>query len=141
MTPSEMKAHLSDFMQRIWNDRDLSDLDRFIAPIYEIKSDPGDPWSGKKLTRPEFAERLTVSCAPFPDQKFTITDMIAEEDRIAVDWLWRGTHLADLPGFPASGRTINASGLTIYYFEDGLLCGHRQQTDRLGIFQQLTAKA
>ncbi|MCB2097157.1 MAG: ester cyclase [Parvularculaceae bacterium] len=140
MTPSEMKAHLSAFMQQIWNDRDLAQLNRFITPLYVIMSDPGDPWDGKTLTRAQFAERLTLSCAPFPDQRFTIADMTAEATRIAVDWRWRGTHLADLPGFPASGRTVNISGITVYYFTDGLICGHRQQTDRLGVFQQLTAK-
>lgn len=140
MTPASMKANLADFMQVVWNERDLSDLDRRIAPLYAIKSDPGDPWDGKSLTREAFAERLRISCAAFPDQTFIIDDMIAEGTRVALDWRWSGTHLADLPGFPASNRTIRTSGLTIYYFEDGLISGHRQQTDRLGVFQQLAAK-
>lgn len=140
MTPAAMKAHLADFMQQVWNERKLSEIDRFLAPLYTIRSDPGDPWDGKTLTRSEFAERLTISCSPFPDQKFTTEGMIAEGNRIAFDWRWTGTHLADLPGFPASGRTIRTSGVTICDFENGLLRGHRQQTDRLGVFQQLTAK-
>ncbi len=140
MTTKAMKAHVAGFFETVWNARDLSDLGRFLAAAYTIRSDPGDPWDGKMLTREEFAERLRISCAPFPDQKFTIDDMIAEDARVAVDWRWAGTHLADLPGFPASGRTIKTSGLTIYDFEDGLLSGHRQQTDRLSVFQQLTAK-
>jgi len=32
---------------------------------------------------------------------------------------------------------VKTSGLTFYSFEDGKLSGHRQQTDRLGVFQQL----
>ena len=140
MTPKEMKTHVATFFDRVWNERDLGDLGRFLAPRYTIRSDPGDPWDGRTLTREEFAERLTISCAPFPDQRFTIADMIAQGDRVAVDWRWAGTHLADLPGFPASGREIRNSGLTLYAFEDGLLRGHRQQADRLGVFQQLSAK-
>lgn len=141
MNGADMKAHIAAFFREIWNERDLSGLDRYIAPLYTIRSDPGDPWDLQSLTREEFANRLTISCAPFPDQIFTIEDMVAEGDRVAVDWRWRGTHLADLPGFPASGRVIRISGLTIYDFEAGLLRGHRQQADRLGVFQQLTAKA
>lgn len=140
MKSGAMKAHIADFFERVWNKRDLSNLDRWIAPLYVIRSDPGDRWDGKTLTRAEFAERLTLSCAPFPDQAFVIEDMIAEDCRVAVDWRWRGTHLADLPGFKASGATIEMSGITIYDFENGLLCGHRQQADRLGVFQQLRPK-
>lgn len=141
MSRTAMKAHLIDFFDEVWNRRDLSRLDRFIAPLYTIRSDPGDPWDRRDLTRAEFAERLTISCAPFPDQIFAIEDMLVEDDRVVVDWRWRGTHLADLPPFPASGRLIRMSGLTIYDFEAGLLRGHRQQADRLGVFQQLMAKA
>jgi steroid delta-isomerase-like uncharacterized protein len=139
MTPGEMKTLVANFFDRVWNERDLGDLGLFLAPRYTIRSDPGDPWDGKTLTREEFAERLTLSCAPFPDQRFTIDEMIAEGNRVAVDWRWAGTHLGDLPGFPASRRVIRVSGLTHYDFEDGLLRGHRQQADRLSVFQQLSA--
>jgi len=140
MTPEAMKAHLSDFFDVVWNRRDMSALEKHLAPAYTIRSDPGDPWDGKTLTRREFAERLTISCAPFPDQTFTIVDLVAEGEKIAVDWRWRGAHLADLPGFPASGRVVTTSGITIYDFEAGLLRGHRQQTDRLSVFRQLSMK-
>lgn len=141
MTPEAMKAHVSAFFDEIWNRRDLTRLERYLAPHYTIRSDPGDPWDGRTLTRAEFADRLTISCAPFPDQKFTIVDLLVDGDRVVVDWRWTGTHLADLPGFPASGRAVKTSGVTIYDFENGLLSGHRQQTDRLSVFQQLTSKA
>jgi hypothetical protein len=53
-------------------------------------------------------------------------------------WLWRGTHAADLPGFPATGQTIRMSGATVYMFDaDDRLTGHWQITDRLGVYQQL----
>lgn len=140
MTPAAMKAHISAFFDAVWNRRDLSTLDHYLAPAYTIRSDPGDPWDGRTLTRAEFAKRLTISCAPFPDQQFEIVEMLAEEHRVAVDWRWRGTHLADLPGFPASGRIVSISGITIYDFEAGLLRGHRQQADRLSVLRQLSAK-
>ena len=140
MTPAAMKAHVADFFDVVWNRRDVSRLEDYIAPLYAIRSDPGDPWDGRTLTRAEFAERLTISCAPFPDQQFEIVEMVAEEHRVAVDWRWRGTHLADLPGFPASGRIVTISGITIYDFEAGLLRGHRQQADRLSVLRQLSAK-
>ena len=137
MNTAEKKAFVAAFLDIVWTRGDVSELGRFLAPRYTIRSDPGDPWDGRTLTREEFAERLTISRAPFPDQVFTPEEMIADEAGVAVAWRWEGTHLADLPGFPASGRKVKTSGLTFYSFEDGKLSGHRQQTDRLGVFQQL----
>ena len=137
MNAAEKKAFAAAFFDTVWTRGDVSELGRFLAPRYTIRSDPGDPWDGRTLTREEFAERLTISRAPFPDQVFIIEEMIADEAGVAVAWRWEGTHLADLPGFPASGRKVKTSGLTFYSFEDGKLSGHRQQTDRLGVFQQL----
>ena len=137
MNTAEKKAFVAAFLDIVWTRGDVSELGRFLAPRYTIRSDPGDPWDGRTLTREEFAERLTISRAPFPDQVFIVDEMIADEAGVAVAWRWEGTHLADLPGFPASGRKVKTSGLTFYSFEDGKLSGHRQQTDRLGVFQQL----
>ena len=137
MNTAEKKAFVAAFLDIVWTRGDVSEVERFLAPRYTIRSDPGDPWDGRTLTREEFAERLTISRAPFPDQVFIVDEMIADEAGVAVAWRWEGTHLADLPGFPASGRKVKTSGLTFYSFEDGKLSGHRQQTDRLGVFQQL----
>jgi predicted ester cyclase len=38
---------------------------------------------------------------------------------------------------PASGRAINVHGMTIYYFRDGRITGHRQIVDRIGVARQL----
>ena len=71
-----------------------------------------------------------------------ITDAMQEwfenDDGVAVTWLWSGTHLGDLPGFPATGKTLRMSGATAYQFDNtDRISGHWQVTDRLGIFRQL----
>jgi predicted ester cyclase len=56
-------------------------------------------------------------------------------------WLWTGTHLGEIAGFPATGKQIKMSGATVYYFEEERISGHWQITDRLGVFQQLRQAA
>lgn len=63
--------------------------------------------------------------------------MVAEDDAVAVTWQWAGTHLGDLPGFPASGRQVRMSGITLYDVASGRLAGHWQIVDRLGVYRQL----
>jgi steroid delta-isomerase-like uncharacterized protein len=139
-TKADMKSFIQAFFDEVWTDGNCDRIEHFIAPAYVIRSDPGDPWDGQTLDRSEFVRRLTISRAPFPDQSFHIDEIHIDDDVAAISWGWRGTHLADMPGFPASGRRIKTSGLTFYYFEKGLLCGHRQQTDRSSVYQQLAAR-
>lgn len=137
----DRKARLADFLKRIWDEGEADAVDAFIAQAYTIAHDPGDPWDGQTLTRDGFRQRLIQSRAPFPDQKFTVVAMIAEGDSVAVTWLWAATHQGDLPGFPATGKPIAMSGMTVYRFEGDRLAGHWQVCDRLGVYGQLMANA
>ena len=74
-----------------------------------------------------------------PQILLLVQELIGEGDEVAVAWLWTGTHDGDMPGFPATGNVVSMSGLTIYYFEGDRVSGHWQVTDRLGVFQQLSA--
>ena len=103
-----------------------------------IRHDPGDPWDRRELNRAEYKARVRLSRAPFPDQRFDLQELFADADAIIATWLWIGTHAADLPGFPATGRVIRMSGATVYYFDRDRIVGHWQIVDRLGVYQQLT---
>ncbi|PZQ46681.1 MAG: hypothetical protein DI556_19485 [Rhodovulum sulfidophilum] len=131
------KALVADFIARIWNEGAVAEVDRFVAPAYTVLHDPGDPWEGRTLDRPAFAERVLQSRAPFPDQRFEIVDLLGDGDRVALSWLWSATHLGDIPDFPATGREIRMSGLTVYRIGAGGLDGHWQVSDRLGVYRQL----
>jgi steroid delta-isomerase-like uncharacterized protein len=128
---------LTEFMDAVWNRGDADAADRFLADSYTIHSDPGDPWDGATLSRAGFKERLIASRIPFPDLHFDISDIIAGSDRVAIAWRMRGTQSGPLGPLPATGRPIDAQGMTIYYFRDGRITGHRQVVDRLSVAQQL----
>ena len=132
---------LRQFLAAVWNAGDIDASDRFIAPAYTIHHDPGDPWNARTLDLAGYKERVRLSRAPFPDQAFDIQDILAEQDKVMITWLWSGTHKADYPGFPATGNVITMSGATVYYIHDGRLTGHWQITDRLGVFLQLRQAA
>ena len=132
------KALLREFIHDIWSEGRLDAVGKYLAPIYEIYHDPNDPWNGQKLDHEGFKNRVLLSRKPFPDQKFTIHDMIGEAEKIAVSWFWQGTHRSEIFGIAATGKIITMSGMTIYYFQNGKLAGHWQIADRASVFQQLT---
>lgn len=134
----QRKQRLTAFIRQIWDDGEADGADDYIAETYTIHHDPGDPWEGLTLDRTGFKDRVRKSRAAFPDQQFDIQGLFADGDSVVMTWLWTGTHLGDLPGFPATGRTIRMSGATVYAFDrEDRLTGHWQITDRLGVFQQL----
>ncbi len=137
----DRKARLADFLRRIWDEGEVDAVDAFIAERYTIAHDPGDPWDGQTLTREGYRQRLIQSRAPFPDQTFTVAEMVGEGDQIAVTWRWAATHQGDIPGFPATGKPIRMSGMTVYRFEGDKLTSHWQVCDRLGVYGQLMANA
>jgi len=128
---------LAEFMDAVWNRGDVEAVDRFLADEYIIHSDPGDPWDGATLTRAGFKERLTASRGPFPDLHFDISETIAQDDRVAIAWTMRGTQSGPLGPVPPTGRRISVQGMTVYYFRDGHITGHRQVVDRLAVAHQL----
>lgn len=137
---SQRKQFLTSFLEEVWSLGEIDACDRFVGSSYTIQHDPGDPWNGRTLDREAFKDRVRQSRAPFPDQRFYVQSLLEDDGKIAVAWTWTATHAGDFPGFPASGRVLKMSGLTIYEFDgDGLLSGHWQVSDRLGIFQQLQA--
>ena len=136
MKPSESTATLTAFIREVWNAGDFSNLDRYLAPAYTVRNDPGDPWDGRTLDRDTFRTRVAYARDAFPDLRFDIHESIEDEGRVAIRWVMAGTHAGDLPELPATGRPFLVSGITFYYFEHGRICGHAQAFDRLGFLSQ-----
>jgi steroid delta-isomerase-like uncharacterized protein len=136
-TNSDRKEILARFFQEVWNEGNVEAVSRYLAPRYTVHHDPGDPWDGKELSLEQYKERLIHSRAPFPEERFTIRELFEDGDAVVATWVWAGVHQGDLAGFPASGKTITMSGITVYYFEGDRVTWHWQVVDRLGVFQQL----
>jgi uncharacterized protein len=133
-----LKTRLAEFLRQVWSEGDIEASDEYLAPIYTIYHDPGDPWDGQTLDLNAYKNRASVSRAAFPDQHFNVQAMATEGNDVIVTWLWSATHLGDCAGFPATGKTVRMSGATTYRFDDGdRILGHWQITDRLGVYRQL----
>lgn len=137
---SKKKQVILRFLDEVWSEGRVDCVDNYIADQFHIRHDPGDPWDGQVLDRDGFKQRLVKSRSVAPDQKFLPVQCVEDDCAVAVAWTWQGTHLGDLPNLPATGRPFTMSGLTVYGFDKGLITGHWQIADRLGVFQQLMQK-
>jgi steroid delta-isomerase-like uncharacterized protein len=73
----------------------------------------------------------------FPDIHHTIEDLIAEDDKVIVRWVARGTHTGLAMGVPPTNRLISVSGINIYRVSDGMFVEQWTEFDQLGMMQQM----
>ncbi|ANY69383.1 ester cyclase [Paenibacillus sp. BIHB 4019] len=75
----------------------------------------------------------------FPDIKWTLEEMVAEGDKVAVRFIMRGTHLGTFYGFPPTTKTIQVQAMNFYRFSGGQIVEEFGQPDMLGLLQQIGA--
>lgn len=73
----------------------------------------------------------------FPDVKIQVDDVITEGEKVAVRWSGSGTHRGDGLGFPATGKAVRFSGMTIVRVDNGKLVEGWNEFDQLGMLMQL----
>ena len=128
---------LKSFMQDVWNNKEMEQIEKYIHSAYTIHLDAADPWEGKTLTHKEFEERLMFSFGSFPDMNFDIQSAIEEENHVAITWILTGTNKGSIGEFPPTNKAIKTNGMTIYHFKENKINGHTQVFDRMTVFKQL----
>ncbi len=56
-----------------------------------------------------------------PGLRFTVDDLVAEGDRVAIRWTLRGTSTGPMFGQPPSGRPVEQSAVVIFRIADGTI--------------------
>jgi steroid delta-isomerase-like uncharacterized protein len=75
----------------------------------------------------------------FPDLVWTVDDMVADGDTVAVRYTMTGTHRGYFAGVAQTNRPVVAQSMAFYRLADGKIVEERAQLDMLGILQQMGA--
>jgi predicted ester cyclase len=54
-----------------------------------------------------------------PDLRFTIDDLVAEGDRVAIRWTLRSTNTGPMLGRPPTGQPVELAAIVIFRIVDG----------------------
>ena len=73
----------------------------------------------------------------FPDGRMTVLKEIAEGDLVTVLYTGTGTNTGEGNGLPATGKKIEARGITIWRILNGKITEEWSEFDRLGIMKDL----
>lgn len=134
MSTENNKTLTHQFLEELFNKRNLAIVDA-LCVTNVINHGLGPEASGIEGTRRSAAMYL----AAFPDLHFTFEDFIAEGDKVVVRESISGTQQGELMGIPPSGKRTSVTGIEIYRFEGGKIVEHWNQSDNLGLLQQLGA--
>ena len=131
--PNVNKALVRRFFEEVWSTGDIARRDDFLAPGYRGHMS-GAP---HPIDRDGWTSWFQGFRSAFPDARFTIEDMLAEDDRVAARLTMRGTHLGSLNGIPATGRTVVVTGMSIERIANGRIIEGWNENDALGMLTQL----
>jgi steroid delta-isomerase-like uncharacterized protein len=112
-----------------FNHDDLAPLDELVASDYVGPQGDRGPAGFRKI--------IAGLRAAFPDIHYTIDDVLAHDDKVAIRWHWTGTHKGPFRGFLPTGKTVSNSGTGIFRCQDGKIIAASLETDRLGFLEQI----
>ena len=127
------KAVIRRVVEEVVNKHDLSVLSELYPDcVYRT------PATGE--LRGEAHRKFIASVlAAFPDCQETITDQVAEGDKVVTRWTFTGTHKGTFMDVPPTGKRITITGMCIDRIVNGKIVEEWEEWDALGMMHQLGA--
>jgi steroid delta-isomerase-like uncharacterized protein len=133
MSIEENKEVVRRFAEEVLQKHNLSVIDAIISKEYVLHGP-----DGQEIKGPEgFKQLAAISLAGFSDGSFTIDDMMAEGDKVAVRYTRTGTHDGEYHGIPPTGKKINVPVAFFYRLADGKIVEAVGYSDSLTLLQQI----
>lgn len=117
----------------IWNNEVFNDLDKVLAPEV-IFHHRGMHTMRHEDLRSEVERWHTA----FPDFKFVVEDLVAQDDRVAIRVKYTGTHSgSDWWDMPASGKSMDVTEMMFFRLQNGKVVEAWEIFDQYIMRQQL----
>ncbi|MGE5673473.1 MAG: ester cyclase [Mycobacterium leprae] len=103
MSAEANMALVRQWVEQVWNQGNMELLTHFHPPIFD---NHGHPSSIHETQEWHLRTRTT-----FPDIHYTIDDIFATDDRVALRWTATATHRGALWQIPPTGKRITWTGM------------------------------
>ena len=85
----------------------------------------------------QLRQALPALRAAFPDFSAELKQQLVDGDRVASQWIFRGTHLGDLYGITPTGRAVQFQNLSICRVAGDRIVQYNSEVGFLSVFKQL----
>ena len=122
------------YFEEFVNERRLDVLEEIVAAdaVDETRA-----YSGGSGDRDDFRQHALWLWESVQDVKATITDLIAEGERVVVYWRIEGIHQGTIFGVPGTGKAFTGNSISTITIRDGKVVRYTVLPDRLGIIKQI----
>lgn len=94
-----------------------------------------------KRTPANYTQHVEEFLRLFGRFEFTITELLADDDKVYARWIQKGRHQGDIEGYKATGLPLVEFTSAVYRVQDGKIVEYWLQTDRFGFEEQLKKNA
>jgi steroid delta-isomerase-like uncharacterized protein len=133
MSTEDNKAIARRWGEEVWGKGSPAAIDELFAPNFVFNY----PLPGATPDLKGYKQTVAMMLGPFADTQCTGEDVVAEGDKVAVRWIWRGTHKGEFMGVPPTGKQVTITGISILRIAGGKIVEEWGEMDNLGMMQQL----
>jgi steroid delta-isomerase-like uncharacterized protein len=130
----ENKAIVRRFVDEIFVQGRRETIDELLADDFVPHT-----WPSTGHPKDDLKNATERAHGALTNPRFTIDDMIAEGDRVAVRLTTGATQTGSFMGMPPSGKSYEISEIHIFRLRNGKVIEHWHQFDQMGMMKQLGA--
>jgi len=134
MTTDQNKAIVRRFIDEIFVKGRPETVDELVADDFVAHT-----WPSTGHPKDDLKAAIDRASKGLANPTFTIDDVIAEGDQVAVRLTTSATQVGEFMGMPPSGKTYRIEEIHIFRVRDGKVTEHWHQFDQMGLMKQLGA--
>jgi steroid delta-isomerase-like uncharacterized protein len=136
MTATGNRALVDRYYEDIWNAGNVAAADEVLSSTFTFY--PPDAPEGLR-GRATYKAYVKLHRSAFPDLRITVTDVLAEGDKVAVQWTAQGTHHGAYGRVAPTGAEVIVRGMDRVHIAGGRIVALHSFFDLLTVVRQLRA--
>lgn len=129
---SSARKVAEDYANTIWNQKEISTIDRLVHKDVLIHSLLGD-FRGTQAIK----EVVQAWLKGFPDLSVKNELIISENDLVSIQWSAKGTHKGEFKGKKPTGKPVSYSGVTVYRIRNSQIIEYWAYLDMQYLLSQI----
>jgi len=135
MSVEQNKALARRWLDEVWSKGNLTIVDEDFAP--EFTFNYADP--GVSSDREGYKKTVNAWRTTFANMTFTLDDIVAEGNKVAIRWTGRSTHKGEFMGIAPTGKQTTGTGVSFLRVAGGKVVEEWSEWDMLSLLQQIGA--
>ena len=134
MSTETNKAIVRRFIDEIFVGGRKETVDELLADDFIAHT-----WPSTGHPKNDLKAAIDRTSGALENPRFTIEDVVAEGDRVAVRLTTAATQVGEFMGLPASNKRYEIGEIHIFKLRAGMVTEHWHQLDQVGMMKQLGA--